>query len=61
MLCYRNLSKFTRIRQDISYFFKIITFVNNGNRVTFVQLNFESDFDAANSSGVKFKGKPFSL
>ena len=67
ILGYRNLSKFTRIRSDISYFFEIISFVNNGNRVTLCNfwrtkfLFFESDFNAANSSRVKFKGAPLSL
>ena len=46
---------------------QIIVSANNGNRVTWSDfwiinlLFFESDFNAANSSGAKFKGALFSL
>ena len=64
ILGYRNLSKFTSVRLDILHFWEIIFFVNNGNRVSFMRflfflvLYFESDLNATNSSGVKFKGTP---
>ena len=55
------MSKFTRIISDIVQFFQVIAFLNNDNKATDLfdfwiikLLLFENDFNAANSSGVKF-------